>query len=296
MTFKKFAFIISVTLSLASCSRPIASFTDNANDVVAPDKITFTNTSQKATTYKWDFGDGTMSNDTSPSHAYLRSGTYSVSLIAKAGRKTNTQTKTIQIMPPKKCLVLLETKFGNMLIELYDATPLHRDNFLKLVEKGYYDGLLFHRVINGFMIQGGDPNSKAASPDAHLGSGGPGYTIPAEFVDTLFHFKGALAAARLGDAQNPEKQSSGSQFYIVQGGPVDENLLESKEAQKGFHYPAWAVKKYKEIGGTPHLDRDYTVFGQVIEGLDVIDKIAAQPTGRGSRPVDDIRMKIIAIH
>lgn len=295
MTFLRYSTIALFLLTLASCSRPIASFTDSVNEVEAPGKITFSNQSQKASTYLWDFGDGDNSTEMSPSHVYLHSGTYNVTLKACAGKKSTMQTKTIQVLPPKKCLVMIETKFGNMLVELYDATPLHRDNFLKLVEKGYYNDLIFHRVINGFMIQGGDPNSRNASPDARLGSGGPGYTIPAEFVDTLFHFKGALAAARLGDAQNPEKQSSGSQFYIVQGGPVDDNLLESKEAQKGFHYPAWAVQKYKEVGGTPHLDKDYTVFGQVIEGLDVIDKIAAQPTGPGNRPASDIKMKISSI-
>jgi len=178
---------------------------------------------------------------------------------------------------------------------LYDNTPKHRDNFTKLADEGFYDGLLFHRVINGFMIQGGDPGSKNATKNKRLGSGGPGYQIDAEFNPENIHIKGALAAARMGDAVNPEKKSSGSQFYIVQGNKLTEAQLKQIENRKGIHYTEEQKKLYMETGGTPFLDMDYTVFGRVIEGLDVIDKIAKAKTGQGNRPVKDIWMKIKVI-
>jgi cyclophilin family peptidyl-prolyl cis-trans isomerase len=186
--------------------------------------------------------------------------------------------------------VLVETDHGEMVIELFDNTPLHRDNFIKLVKEGYYDGLEFHRVINGFMAQGGDPNSRNANPQTPLGEGGPGYTLPAEIKN--HHFKGALAAARLGDMINPQKESSGSQFYIVQGRKFDQNTLEQMAQSKGLVYEEADLQRYREVGGTPQLDGDYTVFGQVVQGLEVIDKIAAVPTGRADRPLEPLRMKI----
>jgi peptidyl-prolyl cis-trans isomerase B (cyclophilin B) len=179
---------------------------------------------------------------------------------------------------------------GNMRVLLYDETPLHRDNFVKLANEGYYDDLLFHRNIDGFMVQGGDPESKEASPGQTLGQGGPGYTIPAEIGAP--HIKGALAAARLGGAANPNKESSGSQFYLVQGRPVPDAQLNSLEQQRNIKYNDAQRQLYKELGGTPGLDGDYTVFGEVVEGLDVIDKLAAVPTDGANRPKEDIRMKV----
>lgn len=186
--------------------------------------------------------------------------------------------------------VLIETEYGNMKVELFNSTPVHRDNFLLLVEKGYYDDLLFHRVINGFMIQGGDPDSKNAPREQQLGLGDPGYTLPAEIG--IPHFKGALAAARTGGSSNPNKRSSGSQFYIVQGTPQDDATLQNIASTRGITYNQSQIKKYKTIGGTPMLDMDYTVFGQVIEGMEVIDKIASVQTGSADRPVKDVKMKI----
>ena len=180
-----------------------------------------------------------------------------------------------------------------MTILLYDNTPQHRDNFLKLVSENYFDDLLFHRVISGFMIQGGDPGSRDARPGQRLGSGGPGYTIPAEFDVENIHVKGALAAARTGGPSNPQKRSSGSQFYIVQGKPVGDAELDMMGMRSGYNYPENHREAYKEAGGTPFLDREYTVFGMVTEGLDVIDKIAAVQTVPGDRPVEDVKMKIV---
>lgn len=190
--------------------------------------------------------------------------------------------------------VQLTTDSGIIVLRLYDKTPLHRDNFIKLVKQHYFDSLLFHRVIKNFMIQGGDPNSKNAKPKIQLGNGGPGYTIPAEFDSTLFHKKGVLAAARTGDNENPKKASSGSQFYIVQGKVFTDAGLDSVETfrLKGRKIPPAQREVYKTIGGTPHLDMNYTVFGEVESGLDVVDKIAAAPRDSNNRPLEDIRMKM----
>ena len=241
----------------------------------------------------------------------------------------------------KMTKVELETSLGNIVVELYNETPQHRDNFIKLVETGYYDGVLFHRVIKDFMIQTGDGNSKTAGPDTGLGDGDPGYTIEAEFVyPKYFHKRGALAAARTGDQVNPERRSSGSQFYIVTGKIysseelkmmedrlvnvkkqdifrrlVNENHARIEELQKSqdqaamqalqneliqqteaeaaqhpFKMTDEQINAYTSIGGTPHLDGQYTVFGEVVEGMDVVDKIQNTTTGRMDRPTVDIRI------
>jgi cyclophilin family peptidyl-prolyl cis-trans isomerase len=237
-------------------------------------------------------------------------------------------------------IIRVETTHGNIDIRLYDETPNHRDNFIKLIKDRYYDDLLFHRVINNFMIQGGDPNSKNAPSNAQLGSGGPGYTIPAEINPALYHKKGALAAARMGDNVNPTRESSGSQFYIVHGAPLASSLLNDIEAKidndqkqnlyikvfrdmeneflkEGvepdyqiitekarnhvlehfdesikFKYTPEQRNVYTSTGGTPHLDGQYTVFGETIAGMEVIDKIAAAETNNSARPVTDIVMRI----
>lgn len=184
----------------------------------------------------------------------------------------------------------ISTEQGNMKITLLESTPKHTENFKKLVSEGFYNDLLFHRVIKGFMIQGGDPDSKGATAQQPLGSGGPGYTIPAEIGTP--HFKGMLSAARLGGPSNPEKESSGSQFFIVQGGPVSDEELTAIEQNKGIKYTPAQREKYLKVGGSPMLDADYTVFGEVIEGLDVIDKIANVETDPRDRPVKDVKMTI----
>lgn len=244
--------------------------------------------------------------------------------------------------------VIISTIYGEMKVKLYNETPLHKANFIKLVSENFFDDLLFHRVIKDFMIQGGDPDSKNAKPEAELGNGGPGYNIPAEFVPGLFHKKGVLAAARESDQINPKKESSGSQFYIVQGKifsnqeldmmeiKINQNIknqimgkilmlpdneylrlkldsvkkLGSQEAmmkfikeldpfaekelekQGRFKFTTEQRKIYSTIGGTPHLDGNYTVFGEVVEGFNVIDSIAKVKTGKSDRPIVDVKMKI----
>lgn len=286
--------LLTLTL-LAACARPVADFSYTAERETAPANVAFSNQSKNSTSYEWDFGDGNRSNEESPSHLYRSSGNYIVTLQATKGTKSKVTEKKVWIGQPLECLVEIETDFGSMLVELSNATPQHRDNFIKLAEEGYFDNLLFHRVIPDFMIQGGDPQSRGASPTQALGSGGPGYTIPAEFVDSLIHQKGALAAARQGDQVNPEKKSSGSQFYIVQGKPLSDEEIDRIETRKGIRYSPDQRRIYRTQGGTPFLDREYTVFGQVIEGLEVIDKIAAVTTGQGDRPRKDIRMKVQVI-
>ena len=244
----------------------------------------------------------------------------------------------------EETIVLIETSLGNIKVKLYNDTPLHRDNFVKLVKEGFYNDLLFHRVIKNFMIQGGDPESKNAPAGKQLGVGGPGYTIPAEIqYPARFHKRGVLSAARQGDEVNPDKNSSGSQFYIVWGdvysdGKLDalekqltqmqeqkifnilavqhrseimklrknrdqeglytlqEELIKQTQAKMMEQGPVMLTSEqretYKTIGGTPHLDGDYTVFGEVIEGLDVVDKIQNVNTGKADRPVQDVSMKM----
>ena len=192
--------------------------------------------------------------------------------------------------------VLLQTTKGDIRLRLFEETPLHRSNFLKLVKQGYYDGILFHRVISQFMIQAGDPKSKVAADTARLGSGGPSNTIPAEFRPELFHRKGMLAAARTGDDVNPKRASSGSQFYIVQGRIFNDFSLDSVETYrlKGRKIPPAHREVYKTIGGAPHLDQAYSIFGEVVAGLPIVDSIAAVKTsGRtgGDRPLEPVRIK-----
>ena len=236
--------------------------------------------------------------------------------------------------------VKIQTTLGDIVVRLYDETPIHRDNFVKLAKEGYYDGTLFHRVIKDFMIQGGDPDSKGAPAGKMLGMGDPGYTLEAEINDNLLHKRGALAAARQGDEVNPERRSSGSQFYIVWGQVYNEGQLRQfskqlkmQKVQAAFNELAAAhreeimqmrrdrnraalqelqdrlvaeaestvgksgltdeqLKVYSTIGGTPHLDGQYTVFGEVEQGLDVVEMIQNTATGRADRPVDDIEMRM----
>ena len=191
---------------------------------------------------------------------------------------------------------VIKTDMGDIKIRLFQSVPGHTNNFIKLANEGFYDGLLFHRVINGFMIQGGDPNSKNAAPGTTLGNGGPGYQIPAEIRN--YHFRGTLSAARTPDTVNPERKSSGSQFYIVHGSPVSDVMLDRMEASQNIKYTQEERDLYKKIGGYPSLDNQYTAYGEVVEGMETVDKIAVVPTApqsQGSRPFEDIKMNKVYI-
>jgi cyclophilin family peptidyl-prolyl cis-trans isomerase len=216
---------------------------------------------------------------------------------AKSPAKTTAKPVVKKAPVSKERLVELTTNYGTMILKLYDSTPLHRDNFIKLVQSGFYDSLLFHRVIQNFMIQGGDPDSKYADSTSMLGGGSvPGERIPAEFKPQFFHKKGALSAAR---DNNPQKASSNCQFYVVQGNRLPAEQLAQQEqgvkANSGnpnFKYTAAQKETYARMGGAPFLDQNYTVFGEVISGLEVIDKIAAVQKGQNDRPKADVRMKL----
>ncbi len=194
--------------------------------------------------------------------------------------------------------VVLETTKGDIELKLYDATPQHRDNFVKLVKECAYDSLLFHRVIRDFMIQGGDPDSKNAAPGVFLGEGDRPYTVPAEFrlEEGIFHRRGVLAAAREGDDVNPEQRSSAMQFYIVWGKVFDDagldNIQKRLDERTGGRVKLTTEMRevYKTVGGTPHLDGQYTVFGEVVSGLDVVDAIQQVQTDGNDRPVEDVRI------
>lgn len=225
-----------------------------------------------------------------------------------AVKKTVTTKKTTPVKKPAKPVakttkpvivpgirVKLTTDSGVVVLRLYDKTPKHRDNFIKLANEHFFDSLLFHRVMNEFMIQGGDPNSKHAQPGQQLGNGDVGYTIPAEFDTSLFHKKGALAAARMPDNMNPQKASSGCQFYIVHGKAWTDADMNMIEMQTGIKYSVAKRNIYKTIGGYPFLDMNYTVFGEVESGFEVIDKIAAVNRDGMNRPFGDIRMYVEVI-
>lgn len=281
---------VFIAVLLASCAKPLAQFQVDNDEVKAPAKIQFKNSSKKAESYIWDFGDGKTSSEANPEHSYYLSGVYNVKLTAIKGKKQNVMEKNIVVEAPQGCVLAMETTAGVIKIKLYDNTPEHRDNFIKLAEEGFYDGLLFHRVINKFMIQGGDPDSKDAPAGKRLGMGGPGYQVTAEINAENHHVRGALSAARQGDAVNPEKKSSGSQFYIVHGKPVSKQELQVMESRKGITYSDEVKNVYQTVGGVPFLDQEYTVFGIVEEGLDIIDSIATTATDSYDRPVEDVKI------
>jgi peptidyl-prolyl cis-trans isomerase B (cyclophilin B) len=203
---------------------------------------------------------------------------------------TATRKNTAKMNEPFR--VKIETDSGTMIAKLYNETPLHSDNFVKLVKEHFYDGLLFHRVIKNFMIQGGDPESKTAKPGQLLGEGSLKYSIPSEFDTSVFHKKGALAMAREGDDVNPNKASSSTQFYIVEGKTLTDAEMDKMETRFKIKIPENHREVYRTLGGTPFLDNTYTVFGEVESGLDVIDKIANAPKDSHDRPLNDIKMKI----
>lgn len=238
--------------------------------------------------------------------AVKRTGTKARTTKTAAGtrtsRKASQSTKSVSVkqknQEPEKSkmeqnvMVDFQTTMGPIRIKLYDDTPAHRDNFTKLVKEGFYDGVLFHRVIDGFMVQTGDPNSKNAAAGEALGAGDPNYTIPAEIkYPEHYHKYGALAAARTGDYVNPERRSSGSQFYIVTGQKyTPEQLGMMQQRRPGIPMPENVMTDYTTIGGTPHLDGQYTVFGEVVSGMDTVEKIQKAETDRRDRPVEDIRI------
>lgn len=217
-------------------------------------------------------------------------------VVRKAGNLEVVKPDTIRLEPdPYSALVEMETKFGILKIELFFDAENHRANFIKLAKQQYYDSLMFHRVIKNFMAQGGDPNSRTAKKGQRLGNGGPNYKQDAEIGQHYYHIKGALAAARQPDEMNPEKQSSGSQFYIVHGSSVAPGQLDKNEREYDIIYTEEQRKLYYKLGGAPQLDMEYTVFGRVYEGFDLIDSICYSETDAFARPKEDVRIKVRVI-
>jgi peptidyl-prolyl cis-trans isomerase B (cyclophilin B) len=285
-------FFVLASVFVTSCSSPLALFTTDQQAYKTPAKVQCTNQSKNTDKYEWNFGDGTTSSEKDPQHLYTKAGTYEIVLNASKKNKTVITKKSITVTEPAETFVEIETTAGNIIIRLYNDTPLHKANFIKLVSEGFYDGTLFHRCIPDFMIQGGDPNSKNAQPGQALGMGGPGYQIPAEFNPHHYHIKGALAAARTGDQMNPKRESSGSQFYLVIGTPVSEGMLDRIQVSNKISYTPEQREAYTTKGGTPFLDGAYTVFGEVVEGLDVMEKIVSGPRNQQDRPQKDVSMKM----
>lgn len=292
----KFSLLAFMVFLCISCgSGPDAGFTvDYANGEQNPTQLKFTNNTVGADSYLWYFGDDGTSTEANPTHNFQIFGPVMVVLQAMKGNSTDRDTQYVSIPEPPRKKVKIETPMGEMIAELYNTTPAHRDNFLKLASEGFYDGLLFHRIMDNFMIQGGDPDSRTAKPDQQLGMGGPGYTTPAKIRE--LHYKGALAAARQPDGVNPNRASSGSQFYIVEGKPYSSIELANVGSQYGITFNEEQKKIYAEIGGTPFLDGQYSVFGRVIEGLEVIDLLSQVKVNSANRPVEDVPMKITVIN
>lgn len=269
----------------ASCSTPKALFEIESFDNQVPVTLHFNNLSSDADSYAWHFGEGTSSVEKLTSNRYLHSGVYNITLRAFKGKKTATYTQKVFLNAPQKCLIEVETHFGNMTLELYNETPGHQENFLKNIRKGYYDGISFHRVIRGFMIQAGDENTKT---DNLSKTGLKDIPLESEIRNDLFHTKGALAMARQPDGINPTKKSSNTQFYIVQGAPVSMASIDNYEIEKNIEYSDEIKKIYKNMGGTPQLDKEYTIFGHLIDGFDVLDKIAGVSTDNSDKPLEDV--------
>ncbi len=278
--FISFVFLVL----LISCAAPVARFTYSTDSDIVPTRMVFKNESRNADAFTWSFGDGTYSDSTQTEHAYYQSGMYEVNLVARKGKKSRVYQQKIFLSPPPLCRVLVETNYGNMILELNESTPIHRDNFIALVKSGFYDGILFHRVVPGFVIQAGDPATRHKPFQGVI----PRQQLEAEFRDSLRHFRGALSAARMPDQVNPEKKSSPTQFYIVSGSEVSSRQLNQAELQKGLFYTAEETKKYTEHGGTPFLDGDYTVFGRLISGFDTLDKISRVQTNAADTPESDV--------
>lgn len=216
-------------------------------------------------------------------HTFYDSGRHKVELISKSGDKVASKTQDVFVYPPEQCMVLMETTLGDMVMSLSELTPKHLNNFTKRVNSGYYDGIHFHRVIDDFMIQGGNNETRRAGKTFSEPA-----TVAQEINHDLMHFRGALAAARMPDDMNPDKASSGSQFYLVDGRSYTAEKFRKFQANGLIDYTESQVQKYLEVGGAPQLDGEYTVFGQLISGFDVLDKITQSDTDKMDKPLENI--------
>lgn len=272
-------------LQIVGCSTPTANFLISAESRKAPALINFNNQSTSAESYVWEVNDSIISTVDDAQHLFLNSGRYEICLTASKDNKSHQTIQTIFIDAPQLCHVYMKTSLGSFVFALSESTPGHRDNFISLIESGYYNGLSFHRVIDGFMVQGGDNKSRKGQTSITYKD-----QIREEINEDLFHVKGALAAARMPDDVNPDKFSSGTQFYIVHGRNLTSEDVENYESSKLFTYSGNDKKRYLEEGGAPQLDGEYTVFGYLVSGFDTLDKIANVETGELDKPIVDIRI------
>lgn len=270
-----------------SCAKPVADFhmADGAQTLKAPLHLQLRNLSTNASSYEWRVNGHSVSTQEDLDHMLLESGRHIVELTANEANKSAKKTKEVILMPPMECHVIFRTTAGDMVFRLLEDTPGHLANITERIESGYYDGLLFHRVIDDFMIQGGDNKSR---------SGGRRYdepqAIPAEITPAYPHYRGALAAARMPDDINPDKESSGSQFYIVDGRALDDDKMASFQKDKYFDYTEEQLQTYTDQGGAPQLDGEYTVFGYMTHGWEVLDQIAGSATDKYDRPLTEIKI------
>lgn len=251
--------------------------------LVVPAKVYFENNSENISSYSWEVDGQVVTSDKHLEHTFYDSGKHKVVLIAKEGNKVQRKESTVYVEAPSNCMALLKTSMGILVVELSEETPGHLQNFSELVESGFYNGIFFHRIIDDFMVQGGgneNRNSGKRFTDP--------VTIPQEISTDLPHYKGALAAARMPDDMNPEKASSGSQFYLVDGRKLTADRMKKIQEEKLFDYTEEQIEKYIAVGGAPQLDGEYTVFGQLISGFDVLDAMAKTDTDKYDKPLEDI--------
>ena len=281
-----FFFFFICVLVFSQCSKPIASFLLDKQEYLLTDTMRISNNSSSSLSYEWKINDEVISQSKDLSYPVLESGRYKIHLTAKSDSKTSIYQEEVIVQSPKECIVHLVTTHGDLILELDENTPVHLNNFTSLVEAGFYNGLIFHRVIEGFMVQGGDNKLRASSNDSFEEP----KEIPHEIRPDLIHVRGALAAARMPDEINPEKKSSGSQFYIVDGTKLTFEKLKRIRDEKLFDYTDVQIQAYLKDGGTPQLDGEYTVFGMLISGFETLDKIASTITDKFDKPQKEVRI------
>ncbi len=267
-----------IALLCGSCSRPVARFTQPV-DVTAASIIKLKNESSSSTQFKWYLDEDFFSDEAEPEYIFTSSGRFILKLEASDGKKTDVYNQEVIVKAPKRCYVLVKTNLGDMIFALSEKTPRHMRNFLKQVNDEFYSGISFHRVISGFMIQAGDETQKKRSRFPEVVN---------EINSELPHYRGALAAARMPDNINPDKKSSGSQFYIVQGKSLSEEELLNYASENLWDYTQEQTLNYIEKGGAPQLDGNYTVFGYLVKGEEVLDAIASVKTDGLDKPLSDV--------
>lgn len=289
---KQLLFCVICLLILTRCGRPVALFNLDSSEYEAPASIKILNHSKNAESYLWLIDEQPVSESMHLQHTILESGNYILELKAISGNRSSNKIQEIHVRAPRFCSVYMLTTKGEMVFELNENTPVHLQNFIDLVDQGYYNGIMFHRVIDGFVIQAGD-NSERVSGDGKFRTDDE---IPHEINTKDIHVRGALAAARMPDNVNPERASSGTQFYVVDGRDLKLDDLRRFEASKLVNYSREQIEEYLEKGGAPQLDEQYTVFGYLVYGKEVLEEISKVETDEKDKPVNPveiIEMRII---